>query len=247
MPCPEQDERLNQSTQSEHLNHPRHKDLWRGVRTGSRHLPDVLSGSTGQADEDASSASSASTDSTPGLHLIPGVVDRVKRMGKDVPIWRAIFELARSLRTVPHTTVVELEPAAEVFAKLMGWPTDETVGEFLKCYANIRPEGDTWDEAVRLAKMSKVVVTPYAGRTFAALGRLAYYLSVMSEGQPFPFPVIRIAESFGHSVQTASNATGHLARMKVIEWADPTYSYTQRRARTARFIGETLDAGDIPI
>jgi hypothetical protein len=84
-------------------------------------------------------------------------------------------------------------------------------------------------------------MTPDPGIRLTPLASVAAYLAIASPGDPFVFPVPRIVRSFGWPRTTAGRAVGALVALRVIEWVDATWSFTEGRARTTRFIATLND------
>jgi hypothetical protein len=167
----------------------------------------------------------------------------LRRLDRKYPAWRVPFELARVLRALPAESPVVFEDVVAGFFRAAG--ADEFAGwvSFLACWPLVRcPAGqDPWDLAVEAAKARPFVVRPDPGPRLAPLASVAAYLAAARPGEPFVFPLGRIMGSFGLTRMTASRAVTSLVALGVIAFEDRSWSYTEGRARTFRFIGTICD------
>lgn len=151
-----------------------------------------------------------------------------------------MFDVAKLLRGVDGLDPLRQEDMIVGFCTEAGIEPDYGWAKFLAVWDEIaNPDGNgAWEAAVKFAMNpgSRVLMAPDPGRLLLPYALVGYYLSGLAE--IFPFPVGKLAESFGKSEQTASMAVRALAKFGVIEWADASYSYAEKRARTARFIAE---------
>lgn len=163
---------------------------------------------------------------------------RLRRTDGKLPRWRLPFELARVLKAFPASSPVEFEELATTFFRAIGLDVVEGWAAFVSCWEIVQnPSGqDAWDRAVESGKASPLFITPDPGASLSVLASVAAYLAIASPDKTFVFSVPRVARSFGWSKVTASRAINALVALNVIEWTDPTWSFTERRARVARFI-----------
>jgi hypothetical protein len=167
-------------------------------------------------------------------------------MDRKYPTWRMPFELARVLRGVPAEGPGEFEELVCAFVRVVG--VDEVDGwvAFVRCWGLVRcPAGtDQWDLAMEAARGCPLAMNPDPGRRLITLASIAAYLDMPHPGEPFVFSIPRVVASFGWSKATASRAVAALVLLGVIAWADPTWSYTEGRARTARFVATLADPAE---
>jgi hypothetical protein len=95
--------------------------------------------------------------------------------------------------------------------------------------------------AVEAAHARHLSIVPNPGSQLAILASVAAYLAAPDSEKPFVFSVPRVMKSFGWPKVTASRAINALVALGVIEWAVPEWSFTEGRAREARFIGTVFN------
>lgn len=178
----------------------------------------------------------------PGVR-VAALLAELRRTDGRHPGWRVPFELARVLRSFPDQGSGEFEELACAFFRALGRDPSEGWFSFLHCWRLVRcPAGqDSWDVAVEAARARPLAMSPDPGIRLAPLASVAAYLAIATPGEPFVFPVPRIVVSFGWPRSTAGRAVAALVAVGVIAWADPTWSYAEGRARTARFIATLND------
>jgi hypothetical protein len=147
------------------------------------------------------------------------------------------FELARVLRAAGDDPVPFEDAAAGFFARVGldpagGWAGVVSAWDTVRTPAGCEP----WAEAVAAARARPRAFRPDVGRLLAPYATAAWHLSLFHRGRPFPFPVKNVAEAFGLSVATAARTVNALVAVRVLAVVDPTYSYTDRKARTFRFV-----------
>lgn len=171
---------------------------------------------------------------------VAALLASLQRTDGKYPRWRVPFELARVLKGFPAESPVEFEGLVTAFFRARGWDEFEGWVAFVNYWGLIRrPAGhDAWDVAVATAKARPLAITPDPGPRLSVLASVAAYLaSSCPAKKSFIFSVPRVVRSFGWPKATASRAINALVALGVIEWADPTWSFTEGRAREARFIG----------
>jgi hypothetical protein len=178
--------------------------------------------------------------------LVAAFLADLRRTDGKYPAWRIPFELARVLRALPVESPVAFEDVVTGFFLALG--ADEFAGwvSFLACWALVRcPAGqDDWDLAVAAARARPLSIRPDPGPQLRTLASVAAYLNAARPGEPLVFSLPRIERSFGCPRVTASRAVKALVALGVIVCVDPTWSYTEGRARTFRFAGAIHDPAE---
>ena len=161
---------------------------------------------------------------------------------RELPVWRASFNLARRLRSVTATNPEQFEPEVRAYCDHAGRPFDEFWYDFLAVWGVVvTPEGDSalvW--ARRRAEEDPYCPPCSYGKHYALVVGMAYHLSVLREGQPFWLSRRGIGHLLGVSEQTISNITKLMVKDKLVVCTKEEWSYQHRQCKEYAFTGPPL-------
>lgn len=161
---------------------------------------------------------------------------------RELPLWRASFNLARRLRSVAATHPEQFEAQVKAYCDHAGRPFDELWYDFLAVWEVVEtPEGDSalvW--AKRRAEEDPYCPPCSYGKHYGLVVGMAYHLSVLREGQPFWLSRKGISQLLGVSEQTISNITKLMVKDKLVVCTKEEWSYQHRQCKEYVFTGPPL-------
>jgi hypothetical protein len=161
---------------------------------------------------------------------------------RELPLWRASFNLARRLRSVTPTNPEQFEAGVRAYCEHAGRPFDEFWYDYLAVWEVVEtPEGDSalvW--AKRRAEEQPYCPPCSYGKHYGLVVGMAYHLSVLQEGKPFWLSRKGISQLLGVSEQTISNITKLMVKDKLIVCTMKDWSYVDRKCKEYVFTGPPL-------
>lgn len=164
---------------------------------------------------------------------------------RELPMWRASFNLARRIRTVATSNPERFEAEVRAYCEQAGRSFDEFWCDFLVVWEVVRkPEGDNvlaW--AKKRTEEEPYILPCSKGKYYDLVGGMAFYLNSLSEGKPFWLPRENIGRLLGVTGQTISNAVKLLVKDKVLTCTKDKWSYVDGQCKEYIFTGPPLLMG----
>jgi len=179
-------------------------------------------------------------------------VELAERIDPDTEHWQMVFHFVRRLLALPGAREAEqsmLLLALDAFVNTLesvGYPfgkdyIEEYYIDFLTLFDKVKyAEGEgPLEWAFKQAKVRPIVPEPSLGSDYQTVAGLAFYLQQLVGEEPILLPVQKIATLLGKTARHVSNLIHLLVRNGLLVVVDGDYRFTEGRAKTYRFIGDT--------
>ena len=179
-------------------------------------------------------------------------VELAERIDPDTEHWQMVFHFVRRLLALPGAREAErsrLFLALKAFVNTLesvGYPfgndnMEEYCIDFLTLFDKVKyAEGEgPLEWAFKQAKVRHIVPESHLGPDYQIVADLAFYLQQVKGEEPILLPVQKISTLLGKTPRHVSNLIHLLVRNHLLVLVDGDYRFTEGKAKTYRFIGDT--------